>query len=282
MEAFPMKYGFIHPGGDARTVADLAQQAEAAGWDGFFLPEPVWHNDAWICLTAAAMCTQRIRLGTMLTPLPRMRPWRVASQTATLDNLSNGRVILSLGIGWLLYGYQAFLDEATDRRTRTELLDEGIDLLTLLYRGEPFTYSGKHYHVDLTKLDPMYYPPRPVQQPRPPLWTVGVWPRRKSMQRVLKCDGLIPAKMNPAGEFVQVQPEDLREMRDYISANRQLETPFDYLAEGETGGLSKEQATERIGPWQAAGATWWMEAGLFGKPQEQILERLHQGPPILA
>ena len=147
-----MKFGFVLPEVDARTIAELAYQAEQAGWDGVFVPEPLWHIDAWVSLTAAAMRTQRIRLGTMLTPLPRMRPWKVASQTATLDNLSNGRVILSLGLGWLLYGYQAFKDEVTDTKTRAELLDEGIDLLTLLYAGKPFNYQGKHYHVDLTAL----------------------------------------------------------------------------------------------------------------------------------
>ena len=115
-----LKYGFILPAGDARTTADLAFEAEQAGWDGFFVPEPVWSIDAWVSLTAAAMRTERICLGTMLSPLPRMRPWKVASQTATLDNLSNGRVILSLGIGWLMYGYQAFKDEVTDTKIRAE------------------------------------------------------------------------------------------------------------------------------------------------------------------
>jgi len=94
-----MKFGFVLPYGDARTAADLAQAAEGAGWDGFFVWEPVWGNDAWVGLAAAAMVTHRIRLGTMLTPLSRMRPWKLASETATLDNLSGGRVILSVGLG---------------------------------------------------------------------------------------------------------------------------------------------------------------------------------------
>src|SRR6266536_2717817 len=90
----PMKYGFVLPVGDARTVADLAYDAEQAGWDGLFVAETVWGIDAWISLTAAAMRTERIRLGTDLTPLSRMRPWKLASETATLDHLSNGRVIV--------------------------------------------------------------------------------------------------------------------------------------------------------------------------------------------
>ena len=93
-----MKYGFVLPSGDARTAADMARIAEQDGWDGFFVWEPVWGNDAWVCLTAAAMVTERIRLGTMLTPISRMRPWKLASETATLDNLSGGRVILAVGL----------------------------------------------------------------------------------------------------------------------------------------------------------------------------------------
>ena len=87
-----MQYGFVLPRGDARTAADFAQEAEQAGWDGFFVWEPVWGMDAWVCLTAAAMVTRRIRLGTMITPLSRMRPWKLASETVALDHLSNGRV----------------------------------------------------------------------------------------------------------------------------------------------------------------------------------------------
>src|SRR5512137_1911371 len=94
-----MRYGFVLPKGDARTAAGLAREAEQAGWDGFFVWEPVWGIDAWVALTAAAMQTQKIRLGTMLTPISRMRPWKLASETATLDNLSGGRVILSVGLG---------------------------------------------------------------------------------------------------------------------------------------------------------------------------------------
>jgi alkanesulfonate monooxygenase SsuD/methylene tetrahydromethanopterin reductase-like flavin-dependent oxidoreductase (luciferase family) len=94
-----MKYGFILPEGDARTAANLAYHAEQAGWDGFFILDPVWGIDAWVSLAAAAMRTERIRLGPVLTPASRTRPWKLASETATLDNLSNGRVILSVGLG---------------------------------------------------------------------------------------------------------------------------------------------------------------------------------------
>src|SRR5436190_23210289 len=100
-----MNYGFVFPGGEAIDAAACAQAAGAPGWDGFFRWEPVWGVDAWVSLTAAAMRTRRIRLGTMITPLSRMRPWKLASETATLDRLSNGRVILAVGLGAVETGF---------------------------------------------------------------------------------------------------------------------------------------------------------------------------------
>src|SRR5262245_56582504 len=141
-----MKFGFVLPSGDARTVADLAVEAEQAGWDGLFVCEPVWGIDAWVALTAAAMQTSRIRLGTMLSPISRMRPWKLASETATLDNLSNGRVILAVGLGAVETGFEAF-GEVTDRKTRAELMDESLDIVTGLWQGQPFNYSGQYYQI---------------------------------------------------------------------------------------------------------------------------------------
>ncbi|HMO53409.1 MAG TPA: LLM class flavin-dependent oxidoreductase, partial [Tepidiformaceae bacterium] len=123
-----MKFGLVMPSGDARRAADLATAAEQAGWDGFFVWEPVWGIDAWVSLTAAAMVTERIRLGTMLTPLSRMRPWKLASETATLDNLSGGRVTIAVGLGAPDTGFADFGEE-TDRKVRAELLDEGLEIL---------------------------------------------------------------------------------------------------------------------------------------------------------
>jgi hypothetical protein len=272
-----IKYGFVLPFGDARTVANLANEAEQAGWDGVFRPEPVWHIDAWICLTAAAMTTERIRLGTLISPLPRMRPWRVAAQTATLDNLSGGRVILGVGVGWLLYGYQAFPDEVTNIRQRAEMLDEAIGVLDLLYRGVPTKFEGRHYRVDLTGLHEQYYPPKPVQQPRIPIWAVGMWPKEKSMRRVLKCDGLIPEKSDGEGQPVEMTPEDIRAMREYVQANRELDTPFDIIMQGNTVDMSRDQRQEKVYPFIRAGATWWIEA-LYGVAEEKVVERLREGP----
>lgn len=270
-----MKYGFILPRGDARTAADYAYAAEQAGWDGFFVWEPVWGIDAWVALTAAAMRTERIKLGTMLTPLSRMRPWKLASETATLDNLSNGRVILAVGLGAIDTGFEAF-GEVTDRKTRAELLDEGLDILNGLWKGQPFNYQGKHYRIKETQFFP---PPPPVQKPRIPIWVVGAWPRMKSMRRVLRCDGLLPMKMNDKGSFEPHTPEDLCLMKAWIDENRTETTPFDIVVEGTTPGDDPVKAAEQIKPWAEAGATWWLEA-LWEQPEmSQVEIRIRQGPP---
>jgi hypothetical protein len=268
-----MKYGFVMPGGDARTAADFAQEVEAAGWDGFFVWEPVWGVDAWIMLTAAAMRTEKIRLGTMVTPVSRMRPWKLASETATLDNLSGGRVILSVGLGAIDSGFAAFGEE-TDRKKRAELLDEGLDILTGLWRGQPFTYEGKHYRIKETRFFP---PPPPVQKPRIPIWVVGAWPRMKSMRRVLRYDGLLPNKINEKGQIVEFSPDDLREMKAYIDQNRTETTPFDFVVEGTTP--DPQHAAEKIRPWADAGATWWIESMWEAPNQDAVLARIKQGPP---
>lgn len=274
-----MRYGFVFPGGDAREAADLAHDAEQAGWDGFFVWEPVWGVDAWVSLTAAAMRTERIRLGTMLTPISRMRPWKLASETATLDRLSGGRVILAVGLGALDSGFAAF-GEVTDRKTRAELLDEGLDILTGLWRGQPFSYAGTHYTVTEKTFSP---PPPPVQQPRIPIWTVGAWPRPKSMQRVLRYDGLIPSAFDADGTARQATPDEIREMRSFIDANRTEGTPFDIVVEGETPGTDANRAAAIVRPWAAAGATWWTETlwNVVGQPNaiETVRARIRQGPP---
>jgi hypothetical protein len=252
--------------------------AEHAGWDGFFLGEAIWHTDAWVALTAAAMHTERIRLGTMLSPMPVLKPWKLAAESASLDTLSNGRVILSLGTGAGWMGWQAFPEYATDIRTRAGMLDEGIEILSLLYRGEPFDYQGQHYQLRLTAVDRQHYPPPPLQQPRIPLWVVGVWPRMRSMRRVLNCDGLIPAVMNANGQFTDLRPADLIAMKTYIDANRTLTTPFDIVVEGQLYGLEPAQKNEKLQEWSEAGATWWLES-LWGVDRDQIIARVRTGPP---
>lgn len=273
-----MKFGLALPYIDAAETARLAELAEAAGWDGVFVGDAIWCVDPMVALTAAAMRTHTLRLGTMVIPMPLRKPWKVASESAALDNLCGGRLTLGLGTGAVWMGWQGFPDEETDTRRRAEMLDEGIDILTLLYRGEPFDYDGQHYHLKLTRVDPVNYPRRPVQQPRIPLWVVGVWPRMKSMRRVLKCDGLLAAKMDAEKKFTAVTPADVREMAAYVAENRTLATPFDIIIEGDTSGMGRQQALDTLTPWAEAGTTWWIE-GMWSKSIAEVEKRITQGVP---
>lgn len=274
-----MNCGFVFPGGDPRTAAQFALEAEQAGWDAFFVWDPVWGIEPWVTLAAAAMLTERIRLGTMLTPVSRTRPWKLAGETATLDHLSNGRTILAVGLGAPDTGFAEF-GEVTDRKTRAELLDEGLDIVTGLWRGQPYNYSGKHYNIKETAF---YAPPPPVQQPRIPIWVVGAWPRPKSMQRALRYDGLLPNKLNEDGTHGQITHDDLRAMKAYVTEHRAESDPFDIIMEGETPGDNPQKTASIVREWADAGATWWLEAMWSASGQEGglsgVLKRIKQGPP---
>lgn len=276
-----MNYGFVIPSGDVPEIVEMAAVAENAGWDGFFVWEPVWGIDAWVCLAAAAMRTTRIRLGTMITPVSRMRPWKLAGETMSVDRLSNGRVILSVGLGAVDTGFEQ-VGEEVDKRTRAELLDEGLAIITGLWHGQPFQFDGQHYQI---KPIEFMLPPPPVQQPRIPIWVVGAWPYEKSMQRVLRYDGLLPNVMDENRHHRPATPQDLREMVAYVAEHRESSTPFDFVIEGTTPGDDPAGTAEIVQPWQEAGATWWIEA-LWSAPRDetgraQVRRRVQQGPPVI-
>jgi alkanesulfonate monooxygenase SsuD/methylene tetrahydromethanopterin reductase-like flavin-dependent oxidoreductase (luciferase family) len=279
-----MRYGFVLPSGDAAAAAELAVEAEAAGWDGFFVWEPVWGVDAWVALAAAAVRTERIRLGTMLTPLPRRKPWDLAGQTAAVDNLSGGRVILSVGLGALHEGWLAF-ERETPRRTRAELLDEGLTVLTGLWAGQPFEFRGTHYEVRPTEF---MVPPPPVQRPRIPIWVVGLWPAERSMRRAARWDGWLPNfRGDPADGSVatgESSPAAMAEAVAWIRAERAGHgldmAGFDVVTEGVTP--PGEAAADVVRPWIEAGATWWLEADWTVGREEAVAasrRRLRAGPP---
>jgi hypothetical protein len=209
-----------------------------------------------------------------------MRPWKLASETATLDNLSYGRVILSVGLGAIDTGFTDF-GEITDRKTRAELLDEGLEILTNLWAGNQFSHAGKHYQVEITE-ESFYPPPPPVQKPRIPIWVVGAWPSIKSMQRVLRYDGLLPSVMDEKGKvrMSSPTPNEIIQMKEFIETKRDQATPFDIIVEGQTPGDDRQGAREIIEPYSQAGATWWIEAHWEAPEQEQVLNRIKQGPPI--
>src|SRR3954447_10564412 len=153
-----MRFGVSLPnfgsGVDAAAVADWARAAEAAGWDGLFLWDhlfafadgPVETVDPWTALTAAACATATIRLGTLVTPLPRRRPVVVARQTATLDRLSGGPAHPGVGTGALPFECE-YVGEAADAKIRGEMLDVHLELLDRLWTGEPVHHDGHHYRT---------------------------------------------------------------------------------------------------------------------------------------
>jgi hypothetical protein len=237
--------------------------------------------DPWIALAAIALRTQRIRLGPMVTPLSRRHPWKVARETVTLDHLSGGRLILPVGLGFIDDGGYTKVGEALKSKVRAELLDEALAILEGLWSGQPFSFQGKHYHVE-----EMTFLPTPVQRPRSPVWVVGAWPHRKSMRRVLAWDGVIPARRGDDGSFfAKMTPADLQAMQTFLTQQRTRRTPFDMVVEGETPGDDLEQTRSVVRPLAEAGVTWWLEA-VYGTPEEQggvegMRTRIRQGPPRL-
>ncbi len=275
-----MHYGFIIPRGDVETILEMTIEAEEAGWDGVFYWDGIYIEsagpmyDPWVILGAMALQTKRVRLGAVLTPPSRRRPWKLARETVTVDHLSHGRLIVPVGLGALDDGGFAKVGEATDRKVRAELLDEGLEILTGLWSGKPFHFQGKHYH-----LDEMTFQPPPVQSPRIPIWVVGAWPSMKSMQRVLRYDGLLPTKLTSPGNDNAMTPDDIRAMKAYIEDHRTLMTPFDIVWEGETPGDDRERAAQMIQPFIDAGITWWTESRWFTEDIQAIRTRIKQGPP---
>ncbi len=265
-----MRYGFVLPGGSASEQLELAVLADESGWDGLFVWEGGYHVDAWSLLTAMALRTTNVRLGTMLTPLPWRRPWKVAGQVATLDQLSNGRSILAVGLGAVDTGLGTY-GEVTDRKVRAQLLDEGIDLITALWSGER-TFDGAHHRIDLSSA--MYEGPKPVQSPRPPIWVVGAKDRPPSMRRVLRCDGLLPTTMGADGPR-QSTPDELVDMIQWLDDNGGRRPGFDVVTEGET----EPGDTSAVRPYLDAGATWWLETRWQPSSPTAVRERIEAGPP---
>jgi len=269
--------GFILPGGIATQQVELALVAEEAGWDGVFVWEGAYGVDAWSLLAAIAVRTETVRLGTMLTPLPWRRPRNVASQVATLDQLSRGRAILTVGVG-------AFTEdlprtgEEEDLRTRAAMLDDGIDLIRALWSGER-TFQGQAAAYRFEATDQLSVARR-VQE-RVPIWVVGVWPRMKSMRRVLRCDGIVPQF---AGGGHRGSPDRVREMRAWLTENG-ARPDLDVVAEGQTPADPRE-AWATVAPWADAGCTWWMESNWemphhSAERMEEVRRRLMSGRPTL-
>lgn len=270
-----MQFGVTLPYLDPQIVADLAVEIEAAGWDGLFVWDAIWGLDCWVCLTAAAMKTQRIKLGPMLVPVSRKRPWEVASAAMTLDRLSNGRVILSVGLGATDTGW-AKVGEETDRKIRAARLDEGLQVIQGFWSGQPFSFSGEYFKVDDVKCEPV--PAHPI-----PIWVVGQWPSRKSLGRTAQYQGCICGFKDFFNRSADEFAHDLRETATMIKELRGTLDGFDLVLEGETPGDDRAKAIAQLRPYAEAGLTWWLE-NVWMTPHEKggvegIRQRIRQGPP---
>lgn len=266
----------VGPFGDPELLVELAVAAEAAGWDGWFLwdhllyRDPTWPvADPTVTVAAVAAATERLRLGILMVALPRRRPWLVAKQLATLDRLSGGRLVTGFGLGSLDEEYAAF-GEDPDLRDRAARLDEGLEVVARSWRGETFSYAGRHHRVtDVRML------PTPVQTPRPPVWLAGRWPNRAPFARAARWDGVMPIHAD-FGQGRTMPPATVAEVADTIRSTRGTLDGFDIALEGATAAT---EDPDRLATYAEAGVTWWVEAlGWWRGDVDAARARVAAGP----
>ncbi|CAN5418658.1 LLM class flavin-dependent oxidoreductase [soil metagenome] len=251
---------------DPVVVAHLAADAELAGWDGLFVWDHIAYRDVadiadpWITLAAAACATEHLRLGPMVTPLPRRRPLKLAREVATLDRLTRGRVTLGVGIAGDNSRELSATGEELSDRTRAAMLDEGLDLLEAAWAEGPTNHRGTHYVVD-----DLLTGPRPLQRPRPPIWVAIRYGNQAPIRRAARYEGVFP---------VQVEhPDQLAEIVDLVRAERTDPTaPYDVAVGGEVGTDPRS--------YEAVGATWFLTSfSPFTVSAAEVRSALEAGPP---
>ncbi len=283
-----MQFGFVVPFTDPVEFTELAVLGEERGWHGIFTWEALWGTEAWVTLGAAAMVTSRIRLGTLLTPASRHRPWDLASRVGTVDRLSGGRAVMSVGLGALHEGWTAFeADEG--RRARAEKLDEALAVYAGLFHGQPFSFDGKHYSARPTDF---MLPPPPVARPHPPVWVVGAHllaaQRQPSLERAARWDGILPTVVGDV-PVVGAPSYDLDSFAEVLRIVRGMREeaglPWDTYERVVEADSSREFVQLEGSPadWAQAGATWWVESWWGVKPGPdgvaEVRRRVEAGPP---
>ena len=240
---------FVAPFGELaepRVLARLAAEAEAAGFDGFFLWDHLVYTDVshvadpWVAMAAIASATERVRIGALVTPTPRRRVAKLARETVTLDRLSGGRLVLGVGIGGDRHGEFGPFGDETDARERARQLDADLERLVELWGGE--------------------FQPVPIQQPRIPVWVAARWPNRRPVARAARWDGVFPIEL-PGPEALADLVAEVRAVHD---------GPFDFVVTDPAGA--------DFGPWEAAGATWCL-TGFGSDPREdEVRAAIEAGP----
>jgi alkanesulfonate monooxygenase SsuD/methylene tetrahydromethanopterin reductase-like flavin-dependent oxidoreductase (luciferase family) len=238
-------------------MAELAAEAEHAGWDGIFLEDYIVYQgragtssyDPWVTMAAMAVATSRVRIGTAVTPVPRRRPWKLASEAVTLDHLSGGRLVLGVGSGDVSDAGFSATGEPADPVTRSQRLDEGLEIMTRLWAGEKVTFHGRHYQVDGLALSP-----RPVQAPRIPVWVGGDWRLRGVRVRVPRWDGCCVYTGAPPDDWQDMTAVDVQDIRAAVAR-----PDFDICLGGRQRAEDWDAEREHIRSVADAGATWWCE-----------------------
>lgn len=282
-----MQYGLSLPNGgvcgDARVLAELGCLAEAAGWDGVFVEDYIVHQsdgavptcDPWIALAAMAVGTERVWLGTSVTPLSRRRPWKVAREAVALDQLSNGRFILGVGSGDADEAGFSRVNEARGARERAEILDEALDIIVGLWSGKPFSYQGHHFQVQK-----MTFVPTPVQQPRIPILVGGGWPLKGPSRRAARYDGCCLYKQHAPGDSSDWTPDEVRALKTFVESQRstqQRKAPYEIKLGGRSRSADWEQDRALVKSLAEAGATWWVEY-IPTSSREEMRESVKRGP----
>jgi alkanesulfonate monooxygenase SsuD/methylene tetrahydromethanopterin reductase-like flavin-dependent oxidoreductase (luciferase family) len=272
-----MKFGFYTPNfdfcGNVHVLADLAHEAEEAGWGGFFIWDHLQYSepavDPWVALAAMAMRTKRIRLGPLVTPVPRRHLAKLAREVVTLDHLSGGRVILGVGAGYPTFPEYTAFGDGGDPKVRASKLDEGMEVLAALWSGNPVEHHGVYYRIECAGFQPA------VQQPHVPVWVAATWPSKKPLRRAARWDGVVPIAANG----VEIEASGLRSIAGYMKEQRGGDAGFDLVKIGQT---KDPHDTARVEACAEAGATWWLEyIFTWDTTLDATRARLHKGPPRL-
>jgi alkanesulfonate monooxygenase SsuD/methylene tetrahydromethanopterin reductase-like flavin-dependent oxidoreductase (luciferase family) len=260
---------------DPTRLADLAFDAEAAGWDGFFLWDILATEtdgedvvDPWVTLAVIAARTRRIRIGALVTPLARRRPWDVARQVATLDALSGGRMVFGAGLGWKPDEFDR-LGEDPAPATRAQRLDEGLMLLDRFWSGESVSFTGRHFRVRDVRIVP-----RPIQRPRVPIWLAAGWPRTAPLRRAARYDGVYLMDSHQV-THERLTPGDVRSVIETINAHRESAIQFDVAVNIATED-DRTAMTQNAALLAEAGATWAIE--LTPETFQDHVELVRRGP----
>ena len=259
---------------DPRLLATLATDAERAGWDGVFIWDellPIGQLgdgvvDSVVSLAAMATVTERVRLGVLLAPLPRLRPEAFARQMTALDHLSQGRVVIGAGLGNPSEQFTMFGLEG-DLKVRASMLDEFLDVLAQLWSGETVHHHGQHYRVDGVRLVPT-----PVQRPRVPIWIGADSRNRAPWRRAARWDGYAPASTSWPDEVIPVQ-DYAEALADIRGVRADPDAPYDVVLIGDATGRPPADLAE----YEALGVTWLLTQAFTA---DEARVRITAGPPI--